>query len=245
MKRFIYTMLILTLLLGFSACSTSEGQPDEAASSEPVTKTDVVIFNDPILESMVREQMGKPEGDITLAEAAEIKNFNFDLEWQPEIPEETQIKDISAMQYFVNLEQLSFSNNAVSDLSPIAGLTHLRGLNFANNRVTDLTPLTGMTNLGGLIMYSCQASDYSPLATLVNLNTLMINYSTFSDLSVLSGMKDLFTLYIDNTLVSDLTPLANLTNLKVLKLEGSLVTDYSPIKDIYPNLTEKDFEMPQ
>ena len=122
MKRFTYAILVLMLLLSIAGCSTPAEQTSEPAASEPAAASDVVVFTDAVLERMVREQMEKPEGDITLAEAAEVGALVLDLEWQREIPEETQIKDISALQYFVNLDQLSFNNHAVSDLSPLAGL---------------------------------------------------------------------------------------------------------------------------
>ena len=48
---------------------------------------------------------------------------------------------------------------------------------------------------------------------------------------------------VSNTRVSDVAPLAGLKNLQKLFLKDSKVTDFSPLKDIYPNLKEKDFEL--
>jgi Leucine-rich repeat (LRR) protein len=56
-------------------------------------------------------------------------------------------------------------------------------------------------------------------------------------------MTGLEQLQLGNTPVSDVTPLAGLTNLKTLELKDTAVTDFSPLKDIYPNLTDKDFEL--
>jgi Leucine-rich repeat (LRR) protein len=39
------------------------------------------------------------------------------------------------------------------------------------------------------------------------------------------------------------SPLAGLNNLTGLKLENDPITDYSPLESIYPNLTDKDFEL--
>jgi len=65
---------------------------------------------------------------------------------------------------------------------------------------------------------------------------------------MLSGMTSLKSLYLVNTPV-DISPLAGLTNLKTLYLAEPLVGKYEPnysaLKDIYPNLTDKNFEMPQ
>ncbi len=75
------------------------------------------------------------------------------------------------------------------------------------------------------------------------MRVLFIGLSKISDLSVLSGMKGLEELQLGNTPVSDVTPLAGLTKLKTLELKDTAVTDFSPLKDIYPNLTKKDFEL--
>ena len=50
-------------------------------------------------------------------------------------------------------------------------------------------------------------------------------------------------LYLDGNQITDVTPLTGLTKLTSLKLAGNPVEDYSPLADIYPNLTEKDFEL--
>ena len=56
-------------------------------------------------------------------------------------------------------------------------------------------------------------------------------------------MKDLEKLQLHDTKITDVSPLAGLTKLKQLTLKNTAVTDFSPLKDIYPNLTEKDFEL--
>lgn len=246
MKKVAVLSLATLLAVFLAACGSPAQQAAQTTAQEPTeaaTNPDVIVFNDPVLEQMVREQMNKPEGDITITEAKQVKELDFDLEWQPEIPPETQIHDISALQYFVNLEKLEFNCHAVSDLSPLTSLTKLRGLSFACNPVTDLSPLSSMPSLSGLIMFSVNVDDYSPIQDLPRLSTLMISWTSFSDLTLLDHAPDLRTLYIDNTQVSDLSPLANHANLTALHLDGCQATDLSPLKDSYPNLTDKDFEM--
>ena len=64
-----------------------------------------------------------------------------------------------------------------------------------------------------------------------------------ADIGPLAALTDLNYLDIANTQVTDLTPLAHLTHLVGLKLENDAITDFSPLKDVYTNLTDKDFEM--
>ncbi len=199
------------------------------------------MLKDSVLEKGVRAALSKPTGDITLAEAATLKELDLDIEFQS--PEEMMIKDISGLEHFVNLEILELQFHAITDISPIAGLTRLQGLALGGNRIADISPLAGLTNLGFLSLFNCQATDYSPLANLVLLKTLLLEYSTFADTSVLAGLKDLDMLQLHSTKVADVSPLAGLTKLRNLSLADTMVTDFSPLKDIYPNLTKKDFEM--
>ena len=206
---------------------------------------EVIVVSDPVLERMVREAMNMPEGDITFADAKQVTNLGLGIEWQNgEYPPDTQITNIDALKYFVNLKDLGLQFHAITDISALAELTSLTGLSLGGNPVQDITPLSGLTNLGFLTLFNCAADDYSALKNLVNLNTLYIEYSTIRDLSCLSGLTNLQTLGLKNTQVTDVSPLAGLTNLKELMLEGNAITDYSPLKNIYPNLTNKDFEIP-
>ena len=231
MKKGFCIILAALMCISFIAC----GIPEASEAS------DIVVFNDPVLEAMVLKAMYKPEGDITYAEAEMVTELNLGIERQQHIPEETQIKDISGLEHFINLTSLDLSFHAITDISPLAGLTKLTSLSLDGNPIADITPLSGLTDLTWLVMFNCQADDYSPLSNLINLDGIMLDYSTISDISVLSGLTKLQRVSLTNTQVSDISPLAALTGLKSLKLEASLVTDYSPLADIYQNLEEKDF----
>lgn len=207
------------------------------------SKPDGVVFNDKILEEKIRESMNRPNGSITLKEAEAVKELKLSIDWDPNKPDDEKIQDISALKYFINLELLDIQFHAITDISPLLGLTKIHSLGIGGNKIDNISTLTKLKELRFLSIFNCQASDYSPLKTLSYLQTLFISWSTIEDLSVLSDLKDLTQLYIDNTQVSDLAPISNL-NLKALKLSGSKVVDYKPILSIYPNLKDKDFELP-
>jgi len=228
MKRFLLVILGIVLTLSLSSCAS---------------KPDSVVFNDKLLEEKVRESMNRPNGNITLEEAAAVKKLELSIDWDPNKPNNEKIQDISALKYFTNLELLDIQFHAITDISPLSGLTKLHSLGIGGNQIGNISILSNLKNLRFLSIFNCQASDYSSLKELTYLQTLFISWSTIEDLSVISDLKDLTQLYIDNTQVSDLTPISNL-NLKALKLSGSKVTDYTPILKIYPSLKEKDFELP-
>lgn len=242
MKRTIYLILALLMILGLAACGAPVGDTAPTQTEMPaIQKPEVVAFDDPLLEKMVRGAMDKPDGDITLEEAGAVTELVLSIEWQQEPAEGTQIKDISGLENFTNLENLELHFHAISDISPLTGLTKLNSLSLGGNPVADITPLSGLTKLGWLTLFNCQAQDYTPLANLNDLGGLLMDHSTISDVSMLSGLTELWWLGLSNTQVSDVTPLAGLTNLKKLQLEGCPVTDYSPLAGIYPNLEEADF----
>ncbi len=224
-----HNILITVLLtITLAACSTptvtttsSNPAVEVTTTSSPVeiSAPGVVTFADPVLEAMIRSTMGKPEGEITLAEAQAVTRMNFSNELQSYISEVTPIKDLSGLENFTSLETLDLSNHAVADISPLAGLTKLTVLSLSGNPIVDISPLAGLTKLKVLMLSGSKAQDYSALSNLVNLQVLML----------------------DNSTISDLTPLAGLTTLRQLHLANSPVEDLSTLEPIYANLTDKDF----
>lgn len=265
MKRTAWLVIIaMMLVLGTAACGSSGDEGQAGTTTPPTTATpttstqppttqstappttapaaDVVVFNDPVLEQGIRDALGKPEGDITFAEAATLKELHLDIPWQS--PEEMMIKDISALEHFVNLEGLDMQFHAITDISPLAGLSQLKGLALGGNQIGDISPLAGLTRLDFLSIFNCQATDYTPLENLRSLRVLFLSWSTIGDLSVLSGLTGLEELKLDNcSQIVDVAPLAGLSKLTHLALAGTSVTDFSPLKAVYPNLKEKDFDL--
>lgn len=221
MKKAFCFVFSLLITLSLTACAAPAGTIATETMPAP-SKTDesaVVSFADPALEAMVRGAMGRPEGDIAVTEAETVTTLNLGIQEQQNYEEQKQITDISGLEYFINLETLDLSNQAIMDLSPISGLTSLRNLSLGN----------------------IPAVDYSSLKTLINLNTLLLDGSAVTDISVVSGLNQLVLLSFANTLVGDLSPLASLENLRFLYLEGCPIQDYAPINNLYPLLKEKDF----
>ncbi len=242
MKKLIFSIAAVLILMNIAACGAPEKNTVPAKTETSAEKEqDAVVFADPLLETMVREALNKPDGDITLDEAGAVTELNLDIDYQQDPTEGTQIKDISGLENFTNLESLSLNFHAITDISPLAGLTKLESLSLGGNPVADIEPLSGLKNLGWLTLFGCRAQDYTPLENLTNLGGLLMEYSTISDVSMLSGLTQLTRLGLENTQVSDVSPLAALTSLRQLQLAGCPITDYSTLAGIYPNLEEADF----
>ncbi len=239
MQKALGIVLVAVMVLTMAAC----GAP--AATTTPVSSVSaaVVTFADPVLEAKVRAAMGRPEGDITAAEAEAVTEMNFDIEWQIDVSEETPITDLGGLEYFNNLKALNLSSHAVTDISPLAGLTKLTSLSLSGNPVIDISPLAGLRNLKMLTLSDCAAQDYSALSGLVNLKILLLDGSAITDISALSGLTRLTYLSLSHTQAGDVSPLVSLTSLKQLYLADCPVADYSPLTEIYSTLEEKDFIM--
>ncbi|PKM39971.1 MAG: hypothetical protein CVV04_06780 [Firmicutes bacterium HGW-Firmicutes-9] len=242
------------LLFGTVGCAASVAPvtPDDVAPDATVTQSpsDVVVFDDAALEASIREALGKPEGDITRADAetlTELELSQLGVEKDQPI-----IHSLSALQYFTNLTYLGLgfavqnaqNSQAPIDLSVIANLTNLESLQMAGVVVDDLSPLAKLDRLMSLTLYNGdQPLDLSPLSGLVNLVALTLRNNKITDLSPLAGMSNLRYLDLEGNQITDVSPLAGLTGLERLYLIDNPITDFSPLAEVRSDLVEWDFEV--
>ncbi len=217
---------------------------------EPVAAPQPIVFNDTVLEQRVREALNIPSGDITMVDTQSVTALSLGNQWQESIPDEIAIKNINALKYFPNLETLDLQNNGVERIDVLRIMKNLTTLDLSNNPVRDIHALSGFSELTKLNLSGtlCTAEGLASLAGLTKLDWLDLSYcNDLHDLSPLTALTSLRSLYLRNDLV-DFAPLVGLTNLTTLYLaepfNGSTL-DYSVLKDIYPNLTDKNFELPQ
>ena len=258
MKRGAVFILIVFMGIMMAACGAPAGGDDAAnppavapeetpgGISEPVSETKTVVtFTDPVLEELVRKAMGKPEGDITLAEAEEVIELDLNMEDAGAV---ARIKDISDLAQFPNIMYLNLAwamndGGKPIDISPLSGLTKLEALYMNCDSIEDVSALSGMTGMKDLKIWGNSITDISVLAGMPLMEDLWIQSNQITYVSALSGMTNLYRLYMADNQVTDVSPLSGLTGLTSLMLDGNPIEDYAPLVDIYPNLTEKDFEI--
>jgi len=211
-----------------------------------------IEFNDEVLEAKIRLAMNKPEGDITMEEAAAVTSLDLSNESFDDMNSlNGGIRNIGALKYFINLKELNLSFNNISDFSPLAGLTKLESLGFAGVNVKDLSPLKGLINMkffGFNWNYAPEQghNGYENLdfmSDMKNLEAIDAKGAGIKDISALAKLPKLWSVFLTDNQITDVSPLAKLTNLKELELRNNPITDYSPLKDIYDKLEYKDFEM--
>ncbi len=143
-----------------------------------------VTFIDPILESIIREITGIPEGPIYPSDMEVIKKLDAS---------ESNITDITGLEHCTNLTELYLGDNQISGISPLANLTSLTYLCLGGNQISDISPLANLTSLTQLKLQGNSISDISPLASLTSLTELVLWDNQISDISPLVQNEGLGT----------------------------------------------------
>ena len=200
--------------------------PDRVGEPPDITQPDVlpggqVHIPDPNLRAEIAARLRKgPNEPISAAEMARLREVRVDGKG---------VRDLTGLQFAINLSWIRMTNNEVSDLSPLAGLTRLRELWAKGNPISDLSPVRGLTNLTHLDVSRCQVSDISPVRNLTNLVHLDVVGTQVSDISPVTNLTNLVHLDFRHSLVSDISPVRRLINLVHLDFGDSLVSDLSPV----------------
>lgn len=222
----------------------------EEADFEPLAQPQPIDFKDAVLEEKIRKALNIPQGDITINDTEPITELGLGHEWQEFIPEEEKIVNIDALKYFPNLFKLDLFFNNIEWINSIRALPNLGILNLSNNKISDITAISDCSNLLILSLSNCNCNteQLAILAGFPRLESLDLSYSpNIGSVEVLSGMTNLKALYLKGTMIDDVSPLVGLSNLNTLYLAEPIIDkfepDYSVLKDIYPNLTEKNFEI--
>ena len=185
-----------------------------------------VSIPDPNLAAAIRKEIGETITTRTLFNLIELSAGN------------SEITDLTGMEYASNLRVLGLSGASISDISPLSGLTQLRGLYLSGNNISDITPLAELKNLRRLNLNYNNISDISSLAELKEINWLYLQNNNISDISALP--KQIRWLYLQNNNISDVAPLVKLASLKNyrnsldLHLDGNNISDISPFLALDP-----------
>ena len=187
-----------------------------------------VHIPDPNLRAAIAEKLGKsPNASITVEEMATLEKF---------IANDKGIRDLTGIEFAVNVFEFQLSSNQISDLSPLAELpnTKMNALNVDGNQISDLSLLAGFPNLQWLnIAKNREIIDLSPLADLTNLKGLwIVSSGKISDLSALAKLVNLEKFVIWGSPISDLSPLAGLTRLEILDICGTDISDFSILRKL-------------
>ena len=181
-------------------------------------QSDVVKFVDPNLEQVVRNTLGIPKRQpITRADMTRLTSLDAEFK---------DIRNLSGLEYAINLQWLNLWGNEIKDISPLSNLSNLWLLWLSYNQISDISPLANLTNLWYLDLSNNQISDISPLANLTNLQVLNLSWNQISDISPLvsnTGLGQGDVVDLENNPL-DLTPGSDdMQNIQILQSRGVTV----------------------
>lgn len=141
---------------------------------------EVVIWKDPNMERLMREGLGRPTGDITVGDLAEIQviriygnyvrvflNINndiSDIEYEG-IEESECIQSVEDLRWCTNIIKLQIAFHDIQDISVLENLEGLTYLDLSYNSISDISALKNLVNLRDLNLRGNPITDTSMLDT--------------------------------------------------------------------------------
>lgn len=221
MKKWLLVAMVCTLAFAFMGCI------------RPANGGQVVIeIEDPVLEASIRNLIGKPEGEILLADVLLVTEI--DVRGQG-------ITSIEGLQHFANLEYLDISRNLIASKN-LAQISELLGLTYLNIReceIDDISAIANLVNLEYLNIHTNEdITDLTPIVGLINLEELIMRnvWVPAGQMNVFEGLVNLYRLNIRNANVDDVQVLADLMGQGALQdvVEGDVVVQEATL-DIRQN----------
>lgn len=120
---------------------------------------------------------------------------------------EAGIRNLSGIEYCVNLKSLKLTNNRIRNIEPLAELKNLKKLYLAMNEIQDINPLRSLVNIEILELSENGIADISALAKLGNLHTCDLDGNKIEDISVIRGFGKIRVLSLSSNKIKELTPL--------------------------------------
>ena len=195
---------------------------------------DTVEVPDAVLESVLRDELGKPAGDLTIADLRRLTSLQYNG------GEGQRIESLEGLQFATNLTELSLPDNRVEDFSPLRSVP-IQSINVADNSLSDLSSLRNVAaDFGGSTVTYVQfnvneVSDLSPLTSFPNLRTVLFGRNQITSLAPLEGLTQLSSLEVQDNQVDDLSPLVNNPGIG----EGDfIILDSNPL-DVCPGTEDR------
>lgn len=265
LKKWGTIALIVFTLVVLSACTSNTQQTDAVNATEATTSSAemeeateatsnpdrTIVIKDPELEKIIREQIGKPEGDITALDMEMVYSIGIDFDEYP-------VYEIDGLEHAVNLNDFSFSNGKLKSLDALSGLKNITYLTFSYSTLEEMpsefdTPLLSRinfieTNVSDLSFLSkvpvesasiddCGVTSIEFLRGWDKLVDINLSYNAITDVTPLEGKINLVDLNLHKNMVEDISVFESLTSLELLNISYNKISNISPIMQL-KNLKE-------
>ena len=218
-----------------------ELQARNSLSEMDFSEEDVVTFQDPEFERMVRDAMGKADGEaVYKPELDTITRLNmrfgiadFTEDVLPPVMGYRQEKplDLSDLTLFPNLSYVSITDMDCTGFEALHGLPKLRKLTLIDAGVNDCCVLENLS-LESLSLARNSIDDFSALATMMGLKSLNLYMTGLDSLELLSNLKNLELLVVGDNPISDLEPVKGMTNLRYLSIQNTGVQSLEALRHL-------------
>ncbi len=210
--------------------------------NRPTRAPQYVKIPDANLRRKIEDALRKTAGQaITQAEMATITTL--------EAPD-SEITDLTGLEFATNLESLDLSDNQISDITPLKDLVNLKKLSLYDNQISDFSPIDAL--IGNLEEYrdkkveipdatlrralekkfGKKAGETITRAEMAKMTLLQAPGNGIRRLTGLEFATNLITLTLDYNLIEDITPLKGLENLISLELGKNHLSDISPLEGL-------------
>ncbi len=250
-------LIVFIILLGLIITSCSSGPKVESMSdndteTEMITGDQIVLIKDPGLEQIIREQIEKPEGDITVGDMEMLYSININYE-------DTPVDEIDGLEFALNLNDFSFRNGTLKSLNPVGKLKNigylnisysnieepilpfetpaLDRINFIDTNISDFEFLKGATAAADISFMSCGITSIAFMKDWMALETISLDDNNVNDLLPLEGKTQIKYLSIHKNVVESIDALSSLTALESLNISYNKISNIAPIMHL-ESLTE-------
>ena len=175
--------------------------PDPLGPGDITSHPDEAVhIPDPNLRVSLARMLGQhPDEPITVSQMEQFSDISHRGHTRNGVYVEGQtlegkgIRDLTGLEFAINLKILSLKRNEISKLTPLSRLTKLEYLDIGDNNVSNLSPITNLTNIKQLNLGDTNPiTDLSPIANLHNIEVISIGKVVLlKDISVLAGMENL------------------------------------------------------
>ncbi len=187
----------------------------------------VIVFEDPVVEEVIRAALQKPKGPVTDQDMLEVVSFNS------RNTDEKKIKTLDDLRWCVNLMHITLGNTGITDISVLKGMQNLWTFECID-QLDDYTPLLSHKNLRLISLNGVTDGFFRKLiATCSNLKHVYLYQSDVSAeaIRMLADKFELRTLSLGNCGIKDVSPFVGFTGLSYLSLENNLIKDISPLAE--------------
>lgn len=202
----------------------------------------VIEWEDEALEALVREYLGKTDGDISWSEVRGIKELDINGIYIVRKDEQESSCGVvsqskrSGLVYYFRTDKRSIDRcprrGKIVTLRDIRHFSSLERLTVFYNEIQDISGLEKLTKLQYLFLGYNNICNINVLVRLSGLTTLILYSNRIKNIRVLGKLTRLTVLEIYDNQVEDIGALAALTDLTRLYLHKNRIRDVAPLAEL-------------